>query len=198
MPSIPLSKGDKMLYDKITKNITRFYSETELCSNVYLLESEGKTLLIDSGSGALDFDFAPDRCILTHAHFDHSLGVKDAWESVLLHNADIEYCKAVPAYLARFFHLPGQSRQLPEGKMEFGSFELEVVHTPGHTNGSVCIFETRSGILFSGDTLFADGAIGRTDIGGNESQIMESLEKISKLKWPILCPGHGPIEKSTE
>lgn len=78
-----------------------------------------------------------------------------------------------------------------EGKQKIGSFDLEVIYTPGHSIGSVVyLYED---IMFSGDTLFM-GSIGRTDmVTGSFSQIQESLQKLKTLKKNYyVLPGHGP------
>jgi hydroxyacylglutathione hydrolase len=78
------------------------------------------------------------------------------------------------------------------GRIRFGQIELEVIHTPGHTEGSVGLIESSSGVYFSGDTLFA-GAWGRTDLpGGSEEQIVESLGRLAGLPDAMrVLPGHG-------
>jgi len=74
--------------------------------------------------------------------------------------------------------------------LELGTLELEVIHTPGHTPGSICI--KVEDMLFSGDTLFR-GSIGRTDLyGGSKNDMETSLEKLSKLDEDLkVLPGHG-------
>jgi len=65
-----------------------------------------------------------------------------------------------------------------------------VIHTPGHTQGSVCLYDGET--LISGDTLFADG-YGRTDLlGGDEAQMDYSLKRLADLEYSLLLPGHGP------
>lgn len=69
--------------------------------------------------------------------------------------------------------------------------EWQVISTPGHTSGSVCLYNPKEKILLSGDTLFF-GSFGRTDLGGNEFQLMESLSMLKKIISPdtIVYPGH--------
>jgi glyoxylase-like metal-dependent hydrolase (beta-lactamase superfamily II) len=69
---------------------------------------------------------------------------------------------------------------------------LKVIQTPGHTPGSVCLYFEKEEVLFTGDTLFADG-VGRTDFSyGSEKDLLASLEKLSKLPPKIkIYPGHG-------
>lgn len=86
-------------------------------------------------------------------------------------------------------------RELREGdELRIGDLVFDVLHTPGHTEGSVCLYEERHGLLLSGDTLFA-GAWGRTDLpGGDEAQMIASLLRLA-TELPgrtRVLPGHGP------
>jgi hydroxyacylglutathione hydrolase len=79
------------------------------------------------------------------------------------------------------------------GTIRFGEIRLRVLHTPGHTPGSVCLQSIDDGLLFSGDTLFA-GGWGRVDLpGGSAEAIVDSLGRLVELE-PIVAvlPGHGP------
>jgi hydroxyacylglutathione hydrolase len=83
---------------------------------------------------------------------------------------------------------------LREGEqVRIGDLVLDVLHTPGHTEGSVCLYEERLGLLLSGDTLFA-GAFGRVDFpGGDEGQMIASLGRLAR-EIPAgvrVLPGHG-------
>jgi hydroxyacylglutathione hydrolase len=77
-------------------------------------------------------------------------------------------------------------------RIRFGEIELEVLHTPGHTEGSVCLLAGSERLLFTGDTLFAQGW-GRTDLpGGSDAQMIESLARLSSLAPDLrVLPGHG-------
>jgi len=79
------------------------------------------------------------------------------------------------------------------GEIRFGSLRLEVLHTPGHTEGSVCLMADSERLLFTGDTLFA-GSWGRTDLpGGSEEEMVDSLGRLSVLAGDLkVLPGHGP------
>jgi glyoxylase-like metal-dependent hydrolase (beta-lactamase superfamily II) len=74
-----------------------------------------------------------------------------------------------------------------------GSIEFEVLHTPGHTPGSVCLYSDRGGLLISGDTLFA-GGWGRVDLrGGSATDMVESIRRLHGLRDGVrVFPGHGP------
>jgi len=82
---------------------------------------------------------------------------------------------------------------LAEGsRIRFGEIDLEVLHTPGHTEGSVCLYAADEALLFSGDTLFAAGW-GRTDLpGGDPDALVESLVRLLDLEDQVgVLPGHG-------
>jgi glyoxylase-like metal-dependent hydrolase (beta-lactamase superfamily II) len=101
-----------------------------------------------------------------------------------------------PAPLWAPFEIPPSvpAVELAEGgEIRFGAIRLRVLHTPGHTPGSVCLQSTDDGLLFSGDTLFA-GGWGRIDLpGGSAEAIVTSLVRLGELE-PIVAvlPGHGP------
>jgi hydroxyacylglutathione hydrolase len=78
------------------------------------------------------------------------------------------------------------------GRVRFGEIDLEVLHTPGHTEGSVCLLGRSDGLLLSGDTLFS-GSWGRTDLpGGSDEQMTASLARLSDLDDRLrVLPGHG-------
>ncbi|MFA5108010.1 MAG: MBL fold metallo-hydrolase [Candidatus Micrarchaeia archaeon] len=157
------------------------------CATRYVVLNAGKTLLIDSGDGADALSFTPDICILTHGHYDHARGVRPDWPQVFVLDSEDENLP--------FVEVPHNAKKMKEGKFKFGSLDFEIINTPGHTRGSMCIFEPKTGILFSGDTKFADGGYGRTDLGGSDEQMSKSLKAIDKLPWKILCPGHGNFEE---
>ncbi len=79
------------------------------------------------------------------------------------------------------------------GFVRFGGIRLEVVHTPGHTEGSVCLLAPDDGVLMSGDTLFA-GGWGRVDLpGGSPEAMAESIARLAGLEDRLrVLPGHGP------
>lgn len=174
--------------EKIASGIYMLQTNERVCSTIYVLDGgkEGK-LVIDSGDGEVALDFEPACCMLTHGHIDHTRGVKAGWKEVLLHPAERKD--------APFIFIPPSALPLSVGKRRFAQFELEVFHTPGHTMGSVCMLERKSGCLFSGDTLFAGGEHGRTDLMGSDEMMAESLAFLEKLDYKLLCPGHDEIEE---
>lgn len=136
----------------------------------------------------------------THGHADHVLGnerMKDVLSApVCMHEADDLFFsdKSVREETSKELGLPPPDpvdiRLKDREIIEVGTLKIEVIHTPGHTPGSVCFLV--NGNLFSGDTLFV-GAAGRTDlVGGSLDTLLESLEKrlIVLPKETIVWPGH--------
>jgi len=135
--------------------------------------------------------------INTHGHGDHISGNSDFNVDVLVHKLDKDFLENPLLNLSASFGAqvssPEANRFLNEGdKIDIGSAYLEVIHTPGHTPGGICL--RYNNILFSGDTLFFEG-VGRTDIpNASWEALMDSL-KNKLMKFPDECkvyPGHGP------
>jgi hydroxyacylglutathione hydrolase len=143
----------------------------------------------------------------THAHFDHVMGTADVASAtgaeIALHKDDRWLYDHVGAQLELFgmgSKAPAMSaptRELLGGEvLRFGRREARVLHTPGHTPGSVCIYVEGHGeapLLFSGDTLFA-GSVGRTDLwGGSHAQIVQSIRGplFDLPEQTLVIPGHG-------
>ncbi len=124
--------------------------------------------------------------ILTHYHYDHVLGVTKLKEEtkakVMIHELD-----------AKFLNFKSDKILKDNDMIDLVNSSLKVIHTPGHTSGSICLYESKSKSLFSGDTVFAYGSFGRTDLGGNIKQLVESLKRLSKLDVRIVYPGHDEI-----
>ncbi|MFQ6105951.1 MAG: MBL fold metallo-hydrolase [Candidatus Hydrothermarchaeaceae archaeon] len=171
-------------------------------SNVFLILDE-KAVLIDAGSGTTDAIFKKvsksakiDMIINTHAHIDHCGGDKYFKSAIWAHSKDVNEMRSGRLYGTCY--LAGKespievSRAFEEGdKISLGEHVFKVLHTPGHTKGGICLYERRKKILISGDTLFAGGCFGRTDLGGDEGDMLASLKRLSKLDFNLLLPGHG-------
>ena len=137
--------------------------------------------------------------VSTHGHWDHvgdNAAVATATGAeIAVHPLDREWL-IHPTPLYAPFEIPPSvpAVELAEGGViRFGEIRLQVLHTPGHTPGSVCLQATDEGLLFSGDTLFA-GGWGRVDLpGGSAEAIVASLGRLAELE-PIVAvlPGHGP------
>jgi len=95
------------------------------------------------------------------------------------------------------FGIPATAQPFPMEPLDEKSFHLspfnfQLIHTPGHTPGSICLYNEKESLLFSGDTLF-NGGYGRTDLpGGSTAQLIASLEKLNRLpSGTLVYPGHG-------
>jgi len=201
---------------KISENVFAFIAEQE-GSNCFLLRGSKQTALIDSSASgnatALQRFLleqkvslsAIDLILHTHGHADHigcdalfpkakiAMHVLDA-EKINGNNADFACAHFFPGTL-----LPKVSLFLKDKQtIDLGNLQLRVLHTPGHTVGSVCFLEEKQGLLFSGDTLFAEG-IGRTDFPtGSEEELTASLKKLLKISFKVLLPGHGLVLEGRE
>jgi len=147
-----------------------------------------------------DKNLIPKFILVTHGHFDHVLAVlelKLAFNIPFLMNERDKFLLKRSQNSALYFSkisadpTPDPDRDLQEGQeIHFGKESLKVIETPGHTPGGISLYS--EGILFSGDTLFADG-IGRTDLSySSDKDLQTSLHKIFKLPDnTIVYPGHG-------
>ncbi len=162
-------------------------------TNCYILELEGRCFVIDPGCEPdtilRTLNGRPvEAILLTHGHFDHVGAVKALMDAtgctLFMHRADHDQPR-IFKMLYPLTHFESPVHFYGEEELPF-----EVLHTPGHTPGSVCL---RAGdVLFTGDTLF-DGSCGRTDLpGGNHKQILQSLAKLKALDGDLnVPPGHG-------
>jgi len=186
-----------------------------LDTNTYLLydEETKNALIIDPGFDIEEFrevlewvdrlDLNVRYAVATHGHFDHVYGADLAREvlecSFVMHGADIEIARGSMEWV-RIWSMDPVAVPTPDKVIEgdtriyIAEHAVELIHTPGHTPGSIVIYVPSEGILFSGDTLFC-GTVGRTDLpGGDERALMRSLAKIFTTlpSETIVYPGHGP------
>ncbi|OPY23676.1 MAG: hydroxyacylglutathione hydrolase [Methanobacterium sp. PtaU1.Bin097] len=82
--------------------------------------------------------------------------------------------------------------------LDLGDWFLKVLHTPGHTSGSLCIYEPRRKVLISGDTVFARGTISDISSSGSYGEYINSLARLNTMKIDLLLPGHGAISEDVE
>ncbi|WP_094227559.1 MBL fold metallo-hydrolase [Methanolobus psychrotolerans] len=145
-----------------------------------------------------------DLIILTHCHYDHTASAREIAQmsgaKIAIHKNDAPLLKNdhVSAALMFGHRAPSIEPDIllnEDDRITIGNDEeLEVIHTPGHTPGGICLYEANSKSLFSGDTVFPNGSIGRTDFeGGNRSQLTGSISKLVKLDVETLYPGHGEV-----
>ena len=141
--------------------------------------------------------------VATHGHFDHVLGVdylrSELGTEFYMHRDDVWIARESMEWL-RIWGLEPREAPKPDilidsdTVLELGSLRLQLLHTPGHTPGSMCIYIDSDRTLFSGDTLFS-GTVGRTDLpGGSWKDLVNSLRKIFTTlpSETLVYPGHGP------
>ena len=141
--------------------------------------------------------------LLTHSHIDHIYGLapclKEFGAVKVYMSPEDKFVKDHSAAMARMMGMPvpdisWETEDIYDGQvLHVGDSSLEVISTPGHTPGSVCFYCADRGVLFSGDTLFAQ-SIGRTDLpGGDYDKIIVSItEKLLSLDGgTLVLPGHG-------
>ncbi len=173
--------------------------------NSYLVLNKKEAIIIDPFDSK-EFleaikDYKVTYIFLTHGHIDHILAVnelkKKTKAKVAIHKDDLELLNNEHENLANEFDYKLEKIKPDiiledKQKLDFEDREIEIIHTPGHTQGSICLLIRN--VLFSGDTLFKE-SIGRTDLpGGDLDQEVDSIHKkllILPNKTMVL-PGHGP------
>jgi len=179
-----------------------------IATNLYVLgdEPSGEAIAIDTATPCVEWLTATlaergwvlKLIVSTHRHWDHigdNAAVSAATGAkVAAHVADRHGLEHPQPIMAPFPIPPSvPAIDLAEGStIRFGEISLSVLHTPGHTEGSVCLLADSERLLFTGDTLFAQGW-GRTDLdGGSDEQMVESLSRLSGLADDLrVLPGHG-------
>jgi hydroxyacylglutathione hydrolase len=179
-----------------------------IATNVHVIADERtrEAIAIDTAIPSLDWiaaelaarEWTLKFIVTTHGHWDHTGDNARVSEhtgaQIAVHPLDA-YRLADPKPTWAPFDIPPSvpAVELAEGgEVRFGSVVLTVLHTPGHTEGSVCLLDDDNGRLYSGDTLFA-GSFGRVDLpGGSPEQMVASLDRLRRLDDPLqVLPGHG-------
>lgn len=189
------------------------YPVGQIGTNCYILyrETYKKAVLVDPGAQGTDIlarcselSVTPEAIFLTHGHFDHILGVEDIRrefpeipiyagekEKEVLRNPSVN----LSAGFGEACSLEADVYVKDQEILEVAGISFQVIHTPGHTVGSICFFLAEEEVLISGDTLFLE-SLGRTDFPtGDQSVIINSIrERLFTLPGDTLVyPGHGDM-----
>ncbi len=183
-----------------------YYPVGDYQANCVIVSDEARrAVVVDPGDEAVrllqrltEQELQVEAILLTHAHFDHMLAVRELIEAtgapLYVHAEDAAALSDVGRSLIPPHRRPytlSADRLLQDGDtVTVGELVLKVLHTPGHTPGSCCY---RCGdLLIAGDTLFA-GSVGRTDLpGGDTAQLFQSLRRLKSLDATVrVIPGHG-------
>jgi hydroxyacylglutathione hydrolase len=180
-----------------------------LQTNCYILSAQGESIIIDPGDEGErilrlinDLGTRPTRIIATHTHFDHVLAVSTIRKKLnvpfLIHRDDLPLLESMQSRVRQFMGFevpppPSVDGFLKDGQiLTLGNEKIRVLHTPGHSPGSLSISTDET--VFTGDALF-NQSIGRTDLpGGDLKTLLRSIrEKLFKLDdETAVYPGHGP------
>jgi glyoxylase-like metal-dependent hydrolase (beta-lactamase superfamily II) len=188
----------------------------QLQTNCYLAydDQTKETLIIDPAddgqyilSQINKHDLKPTAIIATHCHFDHVLASLELKHTLqipfLVHSTDKFLLKQTQSSARHWLNIKVDPPAQPDGYIDnqtdlkkflkANSYKLKAIHTPGHTPGSVCFYSRKDNLMFTGDTIFANGSIGRTDFSYSSSKdLAKSIKKI--FTYPdetTIYPGHG-------
>ena len=191
-----------MLYSKrLSDDVIEIYGGEQPSSNIYLIIST--KALIDLGSKLNSYeaikelkkyDVNPEdieTIIFTHLHFDHT-GNPLLFKNAVFYASkeEINGIKTKPDFTDPIL------KKMKINELADNIAGMEVITTPGHTAGSICLWKEDDGILFTGDTLFRNGAIGRTDLPTSKPKDMQkSLMKLIKYPRKEVAAGHN-LEKT--
>jgi len=186
-------------------------------SNIYVITGKNNTI-IDCGTG-LNSRYVIDKIkefvdlkeikhiILTHEHYDHCGGVREIYDlldgkakiyahekaSDKIERGDSDFARMLGGVMPK---MPVNVKLKDKDEIKIGDEKFQVLNTPGHTPGCICLYDPKNKVLFSGDTVFAYGSFGRYDFpGGDAYELKESIERLTKLDVLDLYPGHESIVK---
>ena len=193
----------------------KIFSDGMLGSNTYLFcdEKSDEGMIIDCGNAPFGVDLYCKQkgltvkyVVLTHGHYDHAhffREYKNTFPSAqtVCHRGELPVLMNPMANVSSLF---GDSETYPEPdltvadgeEIKVGEYSFKVIHTPGHTPGSICLYCEKEKLMFTGDTLFC-GGIGRTDfLYGDDSAMVTSLQTLLNMDGEIeFYSGHGGVGK---
>ncbi|MEA1933776.1 MAG: MBL fold metallo-hydrolase [Thermodesulfobacteriota bacterium] len=209
-------KDDRII--ELQPDIFRLKGE-DTSSHCYLIRGDYKNVLIDSG---VDKNFSKlqkslltlglkirdiDIVINTHEHFDH-IGANRYFQDYSLiatHRFAATKITVEDRYVTMYksgdLNEPSLKVHLwleSKSRFDLGNYNLNIIHTPGHTSGSICIYEPVRKILFTGDTVFAGGTLSYIGESGSVGDYIDSISHLATRKINELYPGHGKVSKSPE
>ncbi len=201
------------MFEKIIGPIY-FRTSMSFDSNIIFINTDDRKVIIDTGTGVYadrvnaelqqvggSFEEITD-IVLTHSHIDHIGGVHPILQHtqprIHLHQAEADRINSgdMSLTLGHTFgvDLPPLRIDSPmnEGDvLDFGEVKFRVLHTPGHSIGSVCLYDEDLGVICTGDTMFPGGSFGRVDFPtGDMRKLVASLKRISELDFEIALAGH--------
>jgi glyoxylase-like metal-dependent hydrolase (beta-lactamase superfamily II) len=183
--------------------------------NTYLLNGASPVMVdpghaqlyghVENGLAADGIHQAPGLVILTHCHPDHleaAARLQPLGAKLAMHPAEVEYMngegKRLAAAMGLSFPEITFDLFLEEGELEAGGQRIEVLHTPGHSPGHVCLHLPEHKALIAGDLVFAQG-VGRVDFPGGDGEALKaSINRVAELDLELVLPGHGPVIKGAD
>ena len=181
-------------------------------AHAYVVKGRRRNIMIDSGlpntfiqtqAGLAEIGLTPsdiDMVLLTHEHIDHAGGAALMPEKCLVAAHRLaanklalkdEFSLMNHAFSLNTDHFEVDICLEQGSVIDLGSHQLEIIHTPGHCSGAICVYEHSQKVLFSADTIMANGIVGGVLGSGNISDYVNSLRRLRAWRADLLLPGHG-------
>lgn len=183
--------------------------------NTYLLDGDSPVMFdpghaqlygnVEVGLTSDGINEKPALVVLTHCHPDHleaGLSLQKLGCRLAMHPAEVAYMHGEGRPLAAALGLDVDAINidvfLAEGELKVGEHSMQVIHTPGHSPGHICLYIPEHKALVAGDLVFAQG-VGRVDFPGGDGQALkDSIKRVEELDLELVLPGHGPIIKGAD